>query len=292
MTNSLSLSDLLLVPYVRQVGFAVRYPWKIGPRRIMDYLLIYVQEGQLITTVDHVEYECMEKEFCLIQPGSLLMLEGKTKTITPFAHLDFFYNPLREQSFITKTGQTDLSTHMHLMQPRINDIEHIHIPVKFVPMQPVLFRDQLLKLIDIWERHGPFYELQSQHIATSLFLDLAHVFMDKTQVPTPPEQMLNWVTSYINFNLSEPISVADMAKRAMLSPSRFTAVFRESFGISPHQYLLRSRVQHAELLLRSGSLTLQEIADFCGFANIHHFSRVYKEKTGYSPGEFRKQVLH
>jgi len=106
--------------------------------------------------------------------------------------------------------------------------------------------------------------------------------------PPSPPRALGWIPSYLSFHLSEPLSVADMAERASLSPSRFATVFRQHFGVSPHQYFLRLRIQHAQDLLRSTDLPLKEIAEYCGFADIHHFSKAFKQQVQLPPGAFRR----
>jgi transcriptional regulator GlxA family with amidase domain len=57
----------------------------------------------------------------------------------------------------------------------------------------------------------------------------------------------------------------------------------------PHRYLLELRIKHAKELLATTGLNLQEIAAYCGFADIHHFSKAFKKAIGLPPGEFRIQ---
>jgi transcriptional regulator GlxA family with amidase domain len=78
-----------------------------------------------------------------------------------------------------------------------------------------------------------------------------------------------------------------MAARAGLSPSRFAARFKATYGMPPHRYLLEMRVAHAGELLRSTPLSQEEIAAYCGFADIHHFSKRFKRCTGMTPGAYR-----
>jgi transcriptional regulator GlxA family with amidase domain len=78
-----------------------------------------------------------------------------------------------------------------------------------------------------------------------------------------------------------------MARRANLSPSRFAAVFRQHFGLSPHQYFLRLRIEHAQELLRTTDLPQRDIAAYCGFADVHHFSKAFKRITRLPPGVYR-----
>jgi transcriptional regulator GlxA family with amidase domain len=81
-----------------------------------------------------------------------------------------------------------------------------------------------------------------------------------------------------------------MAKRARLSPSRFAATFRQSFGCAPHQYLLHLRISHAQELLKS-SVSTEEVARLTGFSDVHHFSKAFKTRTGQTPGQWRKSNL-
>ncbi len=286
--SSLALFDRPIVPFIRQSEFAVRKPWPASPaRRLLDYLIKYVQEGHLVVRVSGVEYHLYEGDFCLVQPNEIVTLEGPTNTITPYAHMDIFYNPLREQSYPTRPGQVDISSFSHLIQPRLNDCSGIYIPVKFVPSQPARFRETLLRMVGEWQNRDVLSQLVAQLLATELVLMLLTDFGHLQSLALPTPYALNWVTSYLSLHLSEPISVADMAERAHLSVSRFSALFRQQFGCPPHHYLLHLRVHHAQHLLSTGEFTLRQIAEYCGFADVPHFSKAFKRVTGRPPGVSR-----
>ena len=56
-----------VVPYIREADFAIRKPWYTPPRRLLDYLLLYVQEGECQVTVEGEELLLGSGDFCLIQ---------------------------------------------------------------------------------------------------------------------------------------------------------------------------------------------------------------------------------
>lgn len=286
-----TLQDLMrqhpFVPYIRHSDYAVRKPWYVPVRRLLDYLLIYVQEGECVFSADGVTHTFASGDFCLIQPNSLHELRGLTDTITPYAHLDIWYNPNREQSFMTVAGQTDLSPYTHLLQPRLNDIEGISVPVKFMPKRPIEFRDKLLDLVKCWHSADPLLQLEAQTLASQLMLTLLQDFSLTTPQTQAAMPSFNWITSYFTFQLGEPLSVDDMAKRANLSSSRFRDVFKRQFGMPPHRYLLELRIQHAKAMLATTGLTLAEIAAYCGFADVHHFAKAFKSRVGETPGGYR-----
>lgn len=281
-----------LLPYIRYAEYAVREKWHFPERRLLDYLFIYIQEGRLRVTVDGIKHSFSAGDICVLQPNDLHEFHIASHTVTPYVHMDIFYNERREQSFMTKPGQVDLSACAHFMQPRLNDLSGIHIPLKLSDSLAARCKDVIMKLVGGFGHTDVIGRLESQITATELVaVLLKHHRFPKESLPSQSRPHdLKWITSYISSRLSEPLTLADMAQRAQLSPSRFSAVFRQQFGISPYRYLLQMRIQHAEELLRRSALTLYEIAAYCGFANEHHFSYSFKKMVGQSPGAYRNEA--
>ncbi|ROM98779.1 helix-turn-helix domain-containing protein [Pseudomonas brassicacearum] len=96
---------------------------------------------------------------------------------------------------------------------------------------------------------------------------------------------------YIDQQLAEPISLGQLAGLCALSEYHFARMFRESFGLPPHQYLLARRLTHARHLLRSTSQPLGEIALACGFASASHFTNRFRQAMNGTPGEYRQAFL-
>lgn len=279
-----------IVPFIREYGYAVRNSWFAHARRLLDYLLIYVQEGECVFHVEGTDYRFAPGQFCLIQPNELNTLQGIGHTITPFCHFDIFYNAERETSFPTRPGQTELSTFAHLLQPRLNDCAGIHVPVRFEPLQPARFKETLLKTIGLCEQGDLVSQLEAHQLLHELIMQIVKKYGSFHAPRFGRPQSLNWITSYFSLHLAEPLSLSAMAERAQLSPSRFSAVFRRQFGMPPHQYLLHLRIEHAQTLLAGTDLKLHDIADYCGFADVHHFAKTFKKITGESPGSYRNDA--
>ncbi|MGV9347378.1 helix-turn-helix domain-containing protein [Streptomyces spiralis] len=88
--------------------------------------------------------------------------------------------------------------------------------------------------------------------------------------------------------LAEPLPIADLAASASLSGSQFTRQFRASTGQSPHQFLLRLRLERACRLLRTGSAPIAEVAVACGFSHQEHLTRVMRARLGTTPAALRR----
>ena len=104
------------------------------------------------------------------------------------------------------------------------------------------------------------------------------------------EMNLARIRGYISQNIDKAISIRDLARLVRYSPYHFARSFRASFGLAPHQFILRERARQAVEHLKNGdeSVTLTEIARATGFADQSHLSRVLKKMTGRTPMEIRR----
>ncbi|MFY1665004.1 helix-turn-helix domain-containing protein [Pseudomonas sp. Pseu.R1] len=95
------------------------------------------------------------------------------------------------------------------------------------------------------------------------------------------------LVEFIELNLAEPLSLGQLAGMCALSEYHFARMFRESFGLPPHQYLLARRMNRARELLRTTRLAFGEVALECGFASASHFNNTFKQAMGATPGTYR-----
>lgn len=99
---------------------------------------------------------------------------------------------------------------------------------------------------------------------------------------------LERLDGYIADHLSRRITVAELAQLACLSPSHFHAQFKERVGLTPHQYLLRQRLDHAARLLRETDLPLVGVAGECGFSSQSALTTAMRRYLGLTPGSLRR----
>ena len=99
---------------------------------------------------------------------------------------------------------------------------------------------------------------------------------------------LRRVQSFIEEQLSERVSLADLARAAGLSRMHFAAQFRAATGMRPHEYLVRRRIQRAQEILLTTSLPLVEVALSVGFQTQAHFTTVFRRFLGETPGRWRE----
>ncbi|MEO0796088.1 MAG: helix-turn-helix domain-containing protein [Verrucomicrobiota bacterium] len=105
----------------------------------------------------------------------------------------------------------------------------------------------------------------------------------------PAYSRLMDVIDLMHEHYAEPLQVKDMASQVGLSRSQFGRIFRQLFGLSPHDYLKSVRINAAAELLRETELKTTEIALQVGFYDHSHFSKVFKEILSLSPRDYRKK---
>lgn len=98
-------------------------------------------------------------------------------------------------------------------------------------------------------------------------------------------RILKRLEDFIGAHLAEPLTIADLAACAGLSPYHFARAFKRSTGESPHAFVLRRRIEHAKILLRD-NLPLADLAAACGFSSQSHFTARFREATGVTPGQY------
>lgn len=94
---------------------------------------------------------------------------------------------------------------------------------------------------------------------------------------------------YIQANLADDLSLDRLAALVDLSPRYFCSSFKQAVGLSPHQFVLRARIDKAKNLLKAKRTPLSQIALLVGFANQSHFSHAFHRQTGMSPRKFLTQ---
>lgn len=102
---------------------------------------------------------------------------------------------------------------------------------------------------------------------------------------------LRRVVQYVDENLTEKITLQDLAIVAGLSRMHFAAQFRAAMGMRPHEYLLKRRIECAEELLKQAEVPLVEIALTVGFQTQAHFTTVFKRFAGDTPYQWRSAWL-
>jgi len=97
------------------------------------------------------------------------------------------------------------------------------------------------------------------------------------------QHKLKLVTNYINDRLERKLGLKELAAVVGFSQYHFSRAFKQSTGLSPHQYVIRQRIERAKQLLRKGRMDIGQVAIACGFTHQSHLHRHFKRLTGITP---------
>jgi AraC family transcriptional regulator len=144
-------------------------------------------------------------------------------------------------------------------------------------------------------------ELETDGLEGSLYVDsltttlvnhlLRHYSTQKKVSPSTAQglsqRQLKQVIEYIDQHLDQNLTLATLAAIVHMSPSYFSALFKHSTGLAPHQYVIHCRINQAKQLLLQG-MGVAEVALNLGFSHQSHLSRHFKRLVGITPKEFLK----
>ena len=99
------------------------------------------------------------------------------------------------------------------------------------------------------------------------------------------------IKELVQEKMEEDLTLDDLASSVGLSATHFSQMFRRSTGQSPHQYVLRHRIERAKEMLHAAESRVLDAAVACGFKTQQHFARVFRGMCGASPTEYRDDLL-
>ncbi len=99
------------------------------------------------------------------------------------------------------------------------------------------------------------------------------------------------VENHIREHLSDPLSLQELAEMCSLSPTYFHSVFTEFFGKTPARFILECRITAAKAALLTESRDLTALAADCGFSSQSYFCYKFKQVTGQTPLQYKKEQL-
>ncbi len=170
------------------------------------------------------------------------------------------------------------------------DRDRVELQVTHSTKDPLLQQLGLALRADL-EAGSPGGEIYAQTMANAIAVQLLQNF--STQKPCNQDlngrlspYKLKRVLRYIDERLEKKIILEDLAAIAQLSQHHFARAFKQSTGLSPHQYIIQTRIERAKQLLTHSGMEINEVAIACGFSNQSHLHRHFKKHLGITPKQF------
>ena len=150
------------------------------------------------------------------------------------------------------------------------------------------FRDAFLALLSAFRRRRVGYEAETLGILYSI---LAMIRMaDRTAyLPEARYQIIQPAVEYMNANFAiDDLRSEKLAELCSVSVRYFNKLFAVFFNTSPHEYIIRLRLDAAQNLLVTSNESISHIAAACGFSDVYYFCRIFRRRVGMTATEYRK----
>ncbi len=149
----------------------------------------------------------------------------------------------------------------------------------------------LMNIYELFRRSRPVDEASISSGITSILNSILSC-APLVSRDVPAREAVSSAVAYINEHFRYPITIDELARHAAISPFYFTRVFSREIGVSPHQYLINTRISNARFLLRTTEDTVKNIAIQTGWNSESTFCSAFRKSTGMTPSDYRKEKLY
>src|SRR5690554_103348 len=241
------------------------FTWEQG-RTLNEYQLIYIIQGSGIFQNNAGTFQVKEGSLIIIHPGSWHRYKPNIQTGWT-------------ENYIGFNGKS-IDTFMQ------HQLFSVSQPVIQIGEREEL-ADIFLNIFELTNKELPGY----QFICAGYIIKLLGYLIAFEKQRDFKDKRIAGIIEEAKFKMRSKVgSNFDPEKFANINNigySWFRRMFKNDTDLSPHQYFLQLKIMRAKGLLRTTTLSVKEISYECGFESIHYFSRLFKQKTGLTPGEFR-----
>ncbi|MCX7026092.1 MAG: AraC family transcriptional regulator [Spirochaetes bacterium] len=145
------------------------------------------------------------------------------------------------------------------------------------------------QVLDEVRDQKPLYQIKVSAKILVLIAELLAAERRKVQ-PSHSEQLVEKAKFLMEENIYGDIDLKGIADKLGVSTSRLNEVFKTYTAMTPYQYYIHIKLHMAKVLLEQGGLSVKEVAFRLGFEDQYHFSRLFKNKTGIAPSNWKSFV--
>ncbi|MDR0555047.1 MAG: AraC family transcriptional regulator [Treponema sp.] len=242
----------------------------IPPERTSrEFLIVYICKGSGAFTTEGAAYTSL--------PGSLLFIyPGMRYQYRPDAGIGCAaYWVSFKGGFFTK-----------LLENKLLSSEHIFLEIGIRVTITALFN----QIIEEVQTEQPLYQVK---ICSSILALIAEImaFPQRENHLNPRKKIVEEAKYLISLSLhKKKMSIGGVAKKIGVSGSKLNELFKVVTAMTPYQYGLQLKIDEAKLLLENGNQSLRDISRALGFRDQGHFSKLFKQKTGVTPFEWREML--
>ncbi|MDU6791329.1 MAG: AraC family transcriptional regulator [Anaerococcus sp.] len=155
-------------------------------------------------------------------------------------------------------------------------------------------QDYFIKSFDIineeFNSNNIFAQSMANAKASEFVITLLRKFEDEIVITNDIKinKQIDYIKNFIDNNYSEDIKLESLSKMAYMNKFHLIAEFKQSYRVTPIDYLILKRIEVTKNLLISTNHSMEEISSIVGFNSQSYFNQVFRKKVGLTPSQFRK----
>lgn len=280
--NTGDFSPKVLKSYLFAQGTNYPEGYRLPHRYVYDYEFeFFISKGTMV--IGDKTYQINPGDIVFRKPGQF------TQGIMPYSCYAICFDLLGNTG--KSTDVYDFHSVQDFQNNYANPILDAIPPVFHPPFEEeyrVLFDNVLKEFINPDETSEIIMKSCVLSIIQQLYRDVRNPFSGNR--PSSAHHVVTKrVIDYIKFNYDEKINLKRLSELANMSPNHFHKVFTSTKGVTPNEFITKTRLDKARELLARTDLTVSEIAMQCGFENIPYFSYIFKKNLNLTPMDFRKK---
>jgi len=263
--------------------------WYIKPRIILDYELIFIEDGDGILQVGEKTYPLQKNDIVFLRPGIVHSFTVRENALAqPHVHFDLCYDELSPEVYVCFSDYEHLPPEdRRLLRPDIVDLD---IPPVFSIRNPDYFKAQLFEVIGLFSKQDSFYQFLCKAKMIQLLYLVFSEFDQPQKTGTPSLRLdIQNIKGYIDANAHQPMTLDFLSQYFYMNKFYLENQFKKQFGVSLMHYYYTVRFEKACQLLGE-PYQIKQIAEMLGFDSIFSFSRFFKNFCGVSPSEYREKI--
>jgi AraC-like DNA-binding protein len=167
-------------------------------------------------------------------------------------------------------------------------VPSIKVPQVNMISQPEKLERLFLMFLDDQET-GVLYPYTANLLTTLMLIEVAQGAEEKHALPDEANVLATWAHTYIRINYDRPITTAKIAEALRYNPDYLGRIYHRVYGCTLTEALHRRRVHMACQYLLDSQMTIEQIAEKCGFTDPDYFRRIFRRYMQMSPGDYRNE---
>ncbi|MDR2631540.1 MAG: AraC family transcriptional regulator [Spirochaetaceae bacterium] len=237
-------------------------------RILPEFQILYITKGKGIFGTESRTYT--------VVPGSLLLILPGIK---------HFYKPVFEIGWHEYWAGFKGGFYSKLMEEGILSPEHVFFEVGLHNNIVSIFA----QILDEARTQQPLYQLKACSGVLALIAEML-THERRSEQPNYYQKIVEKAKYFMETNVFKAINVPDISEQIGVSPSKLNEIFKTYTSMTPYQYYIHIKIHKAEDLLEQDNVTVKEVAFHLGFEDQYYFSRLFKNKTGVAPSDWKNYI--